>query len=68
MSKTAEQYNYCPRCKSTNLIRQTGENEPTKQYGRLKCGDCGKHLQWLKDPTPVPALPLSSVRKLSIIY
>ena len=41
----------CPHCLSENLIRQTGADEPTKHYGRLKCGDCGKHIQWLKDPS-----------------
>jgi len=51
MSQTAETYKSCPRCKSTNLIRQTGEDEPTSKYGRLKCGDCGKHIQWVKDPS-----------------
>ena len=51
MGQTAETYKSCPRCKSTNLIRQTGDEEPTKHYGRLKCGDCEKHVQWLKDPS-----------------
>jgi transcription elongation factor Elf1 len=40
----------CPGCGSTNLIRQTGNDEPTLHYGRLKCKNCGKHIQWLRDP------------------
>jgi transcription elongation factor Elf1 len=47
---TAESYQQCPRCGSDNLIQQVGKDEPTCHYGRLKCGDCGKHIQWLKDP------------------
>jgi hypothetical protein len=46
-----EHSNVCPRCYSINLIRQTGDDEPTSHYGRLKCGDCGKHIQWLRDPS-----------------
>jgi hypothetical protein len=41
----------CPKCQSTNLIRQTGADEPSSKYGRLKCGDCGKFIIWLKDPS-----------------
>ncbi|NJM22999.1 MAG: hypothetical protein HC907_32085 [Richelia sp. SM1_7_0] len=41
----------CPKCQSTNLVRITGEDELTTHYGRLKCGDCGKHIQWLRDPS-----------------
>jgi ribosomal protein S27AE len=48
---TADSYESCPRCGSANLIRQTGDDEPTSHYGRLKCGNCNKHLQWLKDPS-----------------
>lgn len=48
---TEEKYQICPRCKSQNLIRQTGDDEPTAQYGRLICGDCTKFLGWLKDPS-----------------
>ena len=42
---------FCPRCQSTNLVRQTGRDEPTRHYGRLKCGDCDAFVQWLKDPS-----------------
>ncbi|NJO62529.1 MAG: hypothetical protein HC836_31170 [Richelia sp. RM2_1_2] len=41
----------CPRCDSSNLIQQTGEDEPTCHYGRLKCKDCGRFITWLRDPT-----------------
>jgi hypothetical protein len=41
----------CPRCQSTNLIRITGADESTSQYGRLQCGDCGKFITWLRDPS-----------------
>lgn len=41
----------CPRCDSTNLIEQKGDDEPTKHYGRLMCGDCGKWIRWLRDPS-----------------
>ena len=47
---SADSYKECPRCKSTHLIRQTGADEPTCHYGRLKCGSCGRHIQWLRDP------------------
>ena len=46
----ADSYKECPRCKSTHLVRQTGADEPTCHYGRLKCGSCGRHIQWLRDP------------------
>jgi len=49
-NSTADSYHKCPRCGSENLIRQVGDDEPTCHYGRLKCGDCGKHIQWLSDP------------------
>ena len=51
MTQIADTCEHCPRCKSTNLIRQTGQNEPTCHYGRLKCGDCEKFITWLKDPS-----------------
>jgi hypothetical protein len=41
----------CPRCQSKNLIRLTGDDEPSIHYGRLECGDCGAFIQWLRDPS-----------------
>lgn len=46
----------CPRCGSENLIEQVGDDEPTCHYGRLKCGDCGRHIQWLRDPATTDAV------------
>ena len=50
-SNTTNTPTRCPRCASTNFIRQTGKDEETSHYGRLKCGDCGRFLQWLRDPS-----------------
>jgi transposase-like protein len=50
-SSTTKTPTRCPRCASTNFIRQTGLDEETSHYGRLKCGDCGRFLQWLRDPS-----------------
>lgn len=41
----------CPRCDSLHILRITGDDEPTKHYGRLICGDCGKFITWLRDPS-----------------
>jgi phage FluMu protein Com len=41
----------CPKCESTNLIRQTGDDEPSFHYGRLKCANCHKFITWLRDPS-----------------
>lgn len=46
-----KQLQQCPRCDSTNLVEQKGDDEPTKHYGRLMCGDCGKWIAWLRDPS-----------------
>lgn len=48
---TTQEATFCPRCQSTNLVRQTGADEPTRHYGRLKCGDCNAFIQCLKDPS-----------------
>lgn len=40
----------CPNCDSLHILRITGDDEPTKHYGRLVCGDCGKFISWIRDP------------------
>jgi len=40
----------CPHCKSKNLIRQVGDDEPSIHYGRLTCGDCTRFIKWLPKP------------------
>ncbi|MUG99788.1 hypothetical protein F7734_48955 [Scytonema sp. UIC 10036] len=50
VSHLAAQIELCKFCDSTNLIKQTGDAEPTSHYGHLTCGDCKKFITWLQDP------------------
>jgi hypothetical protein len=40
----------CPHCGSKNLYSLTGDDEPTRHYGKLGCEDCQKFIKWLANP------------------